>query len=120
MNQASLPSLRRYFVHVEQPLILAVSTGWRLTACSVVAIRLVCCVSLTWERTGARAGRCQPLWQVDQGFVVLTASSVGWLIHATVGSFGGAGGLGTNRSGWAARPPQAPWRARPGPTRRRR
>jgi hypothetical protein len=40
--------------------------------------------------------------QVDQGFVVLTASSVGWLIQAAVGSFGGAGGLRTNRSGWAA------------------
>jgi putative transposase len=40
--------------------------------------------------------------QVDQGFVVLTASCVGWLIQAMVGSFGGAGGLRTNRSGWAA------------------
>jgi hypothetical protein len=40
--------------------------------------------------------------QVDQGFAVLRGSSLGWLIHAAVGSFGGAGGLVTNRSGWAA------------------
>jgi hypothetical protein len=40
--------------------------------------------------------------QVDQGFVVLSGSSSGWLIQAMVGSFGGAGGLRTNRSGWAA------------------
>jgi hypothetical protein len=40
--------------------------------------------------------------QVDQGFVVSGRSSWGWLIQATVGSFGGAGGLVTNRSGWAA------------------
>jgi hypothetical protein len=40
--------------------------------------------------------------QVDQGFVVSSGSSLGWLIQAKVGSFGGAGGLVTNRSGWAA------------------
>jgi fatty acid desaturase len=42
-----------------------------------------------------------PVRQVDQGFVVPSVSS-GWLIHATVGSAGGVGGLWTNRSGWAA------------------
>jgi hypothetical protein len=40
--------------------------------------------------------------QVDQGFVVPSVSSSGLLIHAAVGSVGGAGGLRTNRSGWAA------------------
>jgi hypothetical protein len=40
--------------------------------------------------------------QVDQGFVVSGVSSSGWLIHAAVGSWGGVGGLRTNRSGWAA------------------
>jgi hypothetical protein len=40
--------------------------------------------------------------QVDQGFVVPGVSSSGLLIHAAVGSWGGVGGLRTNRSGWAA------------------
>jgi TfoX N-terminal domain len=40
--------------------------------------------------------------QVDQGFVVPSASSWGLLIQAAVGSSGGVGGLRTNRSGWAA------------------
>ena len=40
--------------------------------------------------------------QVDQGFVVPGVSSWGLLIHAAVGSWGGVGGLRTNRSGWAA------------------
>lgn len=38
--------------------------------------------------------------QVDQGLVVSDGSSSGLLIHATVGSWGGVGGLRTNRSGW--------------------
>ena len=40
--------------------------------------------------------------QVAQGFVVPGGSRCGLLIHAAVGSAGGAGGLVTNRSGWAA------------------
>ena len=40
--------------------------------------------------------------QVDQGLVVPGVSSLGLLIHAAVGSWGGIGGLRTNRSGWAA------------------
>jgi hypothetical protein len=40
--------------------------------------------------------------QVDQGFVVPDRSSWGLLIQAAVGSWGGAGGLRTNRSGWVA------------------
>ena len=40
--------------------------------------------------------------QVDQGFVVPGVSCSGLLIQAAVGSWGGVGGLRTNRSGWAA------------------
>ena len=36
------------------------------------------------------------------GLVVFTVVGVGLLIHATVGSAGGVGGLRTKRSGWAA------------------
>jgi hypothetical protein len=52
--------------------------------------------------TGAGRKVSSSVRQVDQGLVVLTASCVGWLIQTAVGSFGGAGGLRTNRSGWAA------------------
>jgi hypothetical protein len=52
----------------------------------------------------ARLGRklSTSVRQVDQGFVVPGVSSSGLLIHAAVGSWGGVGGLRTNRSGWAA------------------
>jgi hypothetical protein len=43
-----------------------------------------------------------PVRQVDQGFVVPGVPSLGLLIHAAAGSWGGVGGLRTNRSGWAA------------------
>ena len=63
-----------------------------------------CAIHQGWDRqvvTRPRRKLSTPVRQVDQGFVVPSVSS-GWLIHATVGSAGGAGGLWTNRSGWAA------------------
>jgi len=56
--------------------------------------------AVTTEIEAARVNLCEADFLVNH--CVVAVSSFGSLIHATVGSAGGVGGLRTNRSGWAA------------------
>jgi hypothetical protein len=58
-------------------------------------------LSIRGTRRSAKAEAVKP-GEASCGYLVcMRASGVGWLIQATVGSFGGVGGR-ANRAGWAA------------------